>query len=254
MDADRKGSCLLGQPGTKGHKILCLIRHGQGVHNPKLNPVDLMYLVGMMQRDAHLTDKGRRQARALRSLMQSLPFEVVLVSPLTRTIETASEIFGDSEVPKHLVSLMCERCMMPADEGTPASQLKAKHPQIESWDGFDDLAEEFWPRRSMWNGDAEVAERAADFKQWLLCRNETCIALVGHSAFFSAMTGKPKLRNCEVNLHICHEPRQGHPQLVAFHILAMVQHIEQSKHDKASRACHPFPLQYFHQATSCARP
>ena len=26
---------------------------------------------------------------------------------------------------------------------------------------------------------------------------ETCLALVGHSAFFSTMTGLPKLANCE---------------------------------------------------------
>ena len=178
-------------------KLLCLIRHGQGEHNPRKNPLALNFIPAMLKRDASLTAKGRKQAGALEEPMSSLPFELIVVSPLSRTIETATEAFGSHPTPKMLCALMCERTTMPADQGTPKAQLLKKHPQLAEWLGFSDLVEQFWPARSLLSAEAEVSQRVADFKQWLLERPETCIALVGHSAFFSTFTGMPKLANCE---------------------------------------------------------
>jgi broad specificity phosphatase PhoE len=178
-------------------KMLCLIRHGQGEHNPRKNPLALKFIPAMFSRDAPLTAKGRRQAEALQQPMSSLPFDLIVVSPLSRTIETATEAFGTHPTPKMLCALMCERTTMPADQGTPKAQLLRKHPQLSGWLGFDELPEEFWPARSLKSAEAEVAERVSSFKQWLLARPEACIALVGHSAFFSTFTGLPKLANCE---------------------------------------------------------
>eukprot|EP00192_Tetraselmis_astigmatica_P019314 CAMPEP_0117688018 /NCGR_PEP_ID=MMETSP0804-20121206/23534_1 /TAXON_ID=1074897 /ORGANISM="Tetraselmis astigmatica, Strain CCMP880" /LENGTH=207 /DNA_ID=CAMNT_0005500299 /DNA_START=65 /DNA_END=685 /DNA_ORIENTATION=+ len=159
-------------------KKLCLIRHGHGVHNPRPNPLDLGFLHGMLQKDARLTVKGRQQARALQPLMTPYPFQLVAVSPLSRAIETATEAFHGSPVPKILCPLLCERCMMPADEGTPASQLLSKHPQLESWQGLAELEERFWPKRSLQDAEQEVVERVDNFKQWLLKRPEACVAPV----------------------------------------------------------------------------
>ena len=44
----------------------------------------------MFKRDARLTGKGRKQAGALQLPMQWMPFDLVVVSPLSRTIETAT--------------------------------------------------------------------------------------------------------------------------------------------------------------------
>ena len=95
----------------------------------------------MLRSDAPLTAKGVRQAAALRPVMAALPFELVVVSPLTRTIETATAIFGATGPPKRLCALMCERCTMPSDRGTPLSQLRARHPQLSTWQGVDDMPE-----------------------------------------------------------------------------------------------------------------
>ena len=178
-------------------KLLCLIRHGQGKHNPRKNPLALAFVPAMMRRDAPLTGKGRRQAASLEQPMSALPFEIILVSPLTRTIETATEAFGTHPTPKRLCHLMCERAAFPSDLGTPKATLRAKHPQISEWQGFDELPEHFWPPRSFKTAEQEVAARVAEFKEFLLRRPETCMALVGHSAFFASMTGLPKLANCE---------------------------------------------------------
>lgn len=41
------------------------------------------------------------------------------------------------------------------------------------------------------------------FKEWLINRPESCIAVVGHSAFFRDMLNTElKLKNCEVKLYI----------------------------------------------------
>ena len=59
------------------------------------------------------------------------------------------------------------------------------------------IVQVFWPARSLLNAEEEVAERVGEFKRWLLARPESCMAIVGHSAFFASMTGQPKLANCE---------------------------------------------------------
>ena len=179
-------------------KYLCLIRHGQGEHNPRKNPLAVGFIPKMLMRDAKLTGKGRKQAGALQQPMQWMPFDLIVVSPLSRTIETATAAFEEHPTPKRLCHLMCERATMPADQGTPKAQLLKKHPQLADWQGWDELSEHFWPPRSLKTAEQEVAARVEEFKSWLLARPETCFALVGHSAFFMTMTQmERKLSNCE---------------------------------------------------------
>ena len=111
---------------TASEKYLCLIRHGQGEHNPRSNPLALAFVPAMLKRDAKLTGKGKKQAAALNSPMQHMPFDLILVSPLTRTIQTATAAFEGHTTPKRLCHLMCERATMPADMGTPKAEVSAK--------------------------------------------------------------------------------------------------------------------------------
>ena len=204
---------MVSEPPTVSHavaaptiKYLCLIRHGQGEHNPRKNPLALAFLPAMLKRDARLTGKGKQQAGALQTPMHWMPFDLIVVSPLTRTIETASAAFDGHATPKHLCHLMCERATMPSDLGTPKAALLKKHPQIADWQGFEDLPEQFWPSRSLKSAEQEVAARVDEFKRWLLARPEACFALVGHSAFFQTFTAMDrKLQNCEASWFILGE-------------------------------------------------
>lgn len=112
-------------------KYLCLIRHGQGEHNPRSNPLALAFIPAMLKRDAKLTGKGKRQADALQIPMQHMPFDLICVSPLTRTIETATAAFDGHATPKRLCPLMCERATMPADMGTPKAEVGAPCASIQ---------------------------------------------------------------------------------------------------------------------------
>lgn len=186
-----------------GLKYLCLIRHGQGQHNPRNNPLALGFIPKMFKRDAKLTGKGRAQAAALQVPMHSLPFELILVSPLSRTIETATAAFAGHSTPKRLCHLMCERTTMRSDLGVKKSELLKKHPQLANkaeWQGFEEMPEEYWPPL-MGPGKAaeqEVEGRVAEFKRYLLAQPELCFACVGHSAFFRTFTGmEEKLENAE---------------------------------------------------------
>eukprot|EP00928_Gymnodinium_smaydae_P062514 TRINITY_DN46362_c0_g1_i1.p1 TRINITY_DN46362_c0_g1~~TRINITY_DN46362_c0_g1_i1.p1 ORF type:complete len:238 (+),score=42.99 TRINITY_DN46362_c0_g1_i1:128-841(+) len=64
---------------------ILLLRHGQGVHN----------LTGEDVRDAPLTEAGREQASSWRKHIGELGANVVLVSPLSRAVETACLAYAD---------------------------------------------------------------------------------------------------------------------------------------------------------------
>lgn len=77
-------------PGTK---TVYLIRHGEGFHN-----------IGYDHNlDAHLTPRGWAQTAALQQHLQALQpqlgIELVVVSPLRRTLETAAGVFGAKAPP-----------------------------------------------------------------------------------------------------------------------------------------------------------
>ena len=192
-------------------KLLCLIRHGQGKHNARPDPRFLWHLT--QGSDPELTSQGASQARALRASIPSRSwpaFELVVVSPLSRTIQTAHLVFGGDAVPKRLCALCTERCCARADVGTPKSRLAAKRPECSQWDGLDELEERWWPTQTLSHDEFWPVERVGRFKTWLLSRPESCMALVGHKGFtqcFTAGSELPKghrLGNCEaiwVRLH-----------------------------------------------------
>ena len=78
-------------------KVLHLIRHGQGYHNVAGGADPVAYRHWDWE-DAHLTPAGWQQALALRAHLAGLgpAFRpgLVVVSPLTRTLETAAGVFG----------------------------------------------------------------------------------------------------------------------------------------------------------------
>lgn len=86
-------------------KVLTLVRHAQGYHNAA-GERDREQYKSERYRDAHLTRRGWRQAEAAgrhwRGVYGGAPLpllprpELVVVSPLTRTLETACAIFGEA--------------------------------------------------------------------------------------------------------------------------------------------------------------
>ena len=86
--------------------ILC-IRHGQSTFNAAWAATG----ADPMHYDARLSALGREQVAATRALLVPYPVEIVLVSPLTRAIETALGVFDGhpGAPPMRIVPLLRER-------------------------------------------------------------------------------------------------------------------------------------------------
>jgi broad specificity phosphatase PhoE len=175
--------------------ILC-IRHGQSAFNAAYEETG----IDPMLFDARLTPKGEAQVLAAREILRDVPFDLVLISPLTRALQTAFGIFeGHFSSPRFRVeALHRERAESSCDVGRSPSALRADYPTLD----FDHLPEVWWHD----DGDPNalglriepletLMERMAHFSRFLASRPERRIAVVGHGTFFYHLTGT-FLPNC----------------------------------------------------------
>lgn len=174
------------------------IRHGESTFNAawRAMGIDPLYF------DAPLSDAGREQVRRARSTLTDYPVEVVITSPLTRALQTATGLFdGHPRRPRMLVAaLLRERVENSCDVGRSPVQLASDFRALD----FADLDDEWWHADGVPDARgvcvepvAAVAARAAEFRTFLLARPERFIAVVGHGTFLFHLTGT-LLNNCEV--------------------------------------------------------
>ncbi|MFO1302494.1 MAG: histidine phosphatase family protein [Burkholderiales bacterium] len=177
--------------------ILC-IRHGESTFNAAwaASPTDPMHW------DARLSARGREQVRQARASLAEHPVELVLVSPLTRAIETALGLFEDHPASPavEVVPLLRERVENSCDVGRRPAELAAEFSRLS----FAHMTDVWWhaegepdERGICVEPDARVQARVATFRQSLHARPERTIAVVGHGTFLRYLTGK-SLANCEV--------------------------------------------------------
>lgn len=176
--------------------ILC-IRHGESTFNAAWREAG----VDPLHFDAPLSEIGLEQVRQARTTLEDFPVELVITSPLTRALQTATGLFAaHPSTPRILVvALPRERVENSCDVGRSPMQLAADFPSLdlahlgEVWwhvDGVPDV------RGICVEPVAVVEARAAEFRSFLLSRPERRIAVVGHGTFFFHLTGR-FLANCE---------------------------------------------------------
>mmetsp|Transcript_8065 Transcript_8065/g.23734 ORF Transcript_8065/g.23734 Transcript_8065/m.23734 type:complete len:345 (+) Transcript_8065:56-1090(+) len=184
----------------EGHKTIYLVRHGQADHNVTGD---------LTKRDPRLTDLGRRQSRLLdvAPVLIGRQVELVVSSPLRRTLETAAIGFGEASPTPRFVAHpdAQETGSHPSDTGVPAEELKEEFGKL-----FDlSLCETDWfvkpapfdPQRLQvqQQGITALRERMARLAAWLLAQPEQSIALVAHHGVFGHLPGvEMELSNCEV--------------------------------------------------------
>ena len=174
--------------------------------------------------DSKLTPKGIRQSEDLKAHLAQRPsgsrsftaFDLVVVSPLTRTCETALHVFGQPRAPGSPAFLSKGE----APEGTmehnaginiPPPRFLVREECRERWgkyvcDGrrsITEIAAEF-PNFDFSEvqhdedifysdereSDDHCCERAVKFLEWLNQRPEKCIAVVTHSSFLRHLFGQ----------------------------------------------------------------
>ncbi|XP_073525775.1 uncharacterized protein [Phyllobates terribilis] len=194
-------------------KTIYLVRHAQGYHNVAGEKDHGSYM-SYDYVDATLTPLGWEQVDNLRKHVHASgiikKIELVIVSPLTRTMQTAVGVFGgegysngvdatplmvenawESSRPA-ISSLNCppflavEQCrehlgVHPCDKRRSIRENKPKFPGIDfSLIETDD--DVLW-KEDIRETDPEIAARGMKFMEWLWTREEKEIAIVSHSGF-----------------------------------------------------------------------
>ncbi|KAG5414703.1 hypothetical protein IGI04_002270 [Brassica rapa subsp. trilocularis] len=169
-------------------KTIHLVRHAQGVHNVEGEKNHDAYLSEDLF-DAHLTPLGWQQVDNLRKHVKasgiSNRIELVVVSPLLRTLQTAVGTFGG----EGYIDGVDAPPLMKAgagDSDRPAISSLNRPPFIAVESCREHLVETdedvLW-KPEVREEDKDLAARGVKFMNWLSTRKEKEIAVVTHSGF-----------------------------------------------------------------------
>lgn len=202
-------------------KKVHFIRHAEGHHNVLTAEMGTNTCLHRGDKPAHehslwdarLTAKGIDQARRLKEHLAHRPsggrsftaFDLVVVSPLTRTLETANHIFGPARqpgIPSFLAEangengvprpriLVREECRerwgeYVCDGRRPIREIMPEFPHFDFSEVEHDEDVFFTPDER--EPQEHACARAVQFLEWLNKRPEKCIAVVTHSSFLKHM-------------------------------------------------------------------
>lgn len=163
-------------------RCFCFVRHAQALHNVCDD--------NLWTPDNPLTPEGEQQCQKAheewgRNIFDSA--DLVIVSPMTRALQTAYLIGGLKPDDKRiLVSPACAEHLSGAtcDEGRPLDDVRRDLPWAQGWRGFADLPENWWTEER-----PEEALRVATFLRFLQERSERRIVVVSHGAFLGYIVG-----------------------------------------------------------------
>eukprot|EP01048_Picozoa_sp_COSAG05_P014273 COSAG05_NODE_1601_length_4438_cov_383.363909_1_plen_336_part_00 len=187
---------------TTGDKLktVIFIRHGESEYNlactgpdgnigmsPVGGPDGSMSRSTFDYEDAPLTAKGRDQALRLGPTLASSNIELVVASPLERTIETASLIFPPGQIPggKIVAYEGVREMMMPARESVNKRRSisdKTTRWEWVDWTQIQDDDDTTWERTAAAGRErsAQVHLRVSNFLNWVMGRPEQVVAVVTH--------------------------------------------------------------------------
>ena len=164
-------------------KSLYLIRHGYALHNELFPKLGVRAFRIPATIDAPLTHEGHLQAIELGySWKEKEEIELILVSPLTRALETCMNIFGDTNIPIESHEFLRE---YPIGEDTcnkrsSLNLLKKKYPKINF--NLSDDEDTLW-RENNRESINELENRLQIMIDYLKLKSEKKIAIIGHSSF-----------------------------------------------------------------------
>ena len=167
-------------------KTVHFLRHAQGWHNVAglEDPVNGYLRDDLV--DAELSTLGIEQCASFATSKVITDVELVVVSPMRRTLQTASQCFPHCIDSIPFVAHECIRettGLHPCDLRLPIDVHKGTHKHV-SFDHINDNEDPYYYKYTKCREPKEhVSSRAKEFFKWLHCRPEQEIAVVTHSAF-----------------------------------------------------------------------
>jgi len=157
-----------------------LLRHGQSYFNLLFNETR----VDPGIEDPELTPLGLQQAAAAAARLAGTALTRVIISPYTRTLQTAQPILDIHKVPVVIMHEVREQAAFTCDVGSAPDLLSARFPHHD----FAHLPPKWWNERG--ETTQETLARANAFRDHMAARDdhETTL-LVSHWAFIQALTG-----------------------------------------------------------------
>jgi len=177
-------------------RTVLLVRHGEGDHNAaerRLGSEQWENVEAKSDKyfDANLNGVGLRQCEDLNkafqlSLKSGLQVDVIIVSPLSRAIQTAKYGLASiwKKVPIYAVEMSRERFGKNiCDKRKSVTTLKKEFPEV-NFDFFMEGEDDTWfsPERET---DEQIDQRVTYFYNWLLRapKDWRSVVIVGHSSF-----------------------------------------------------------------------
>jgi len=161
-------------------KIYC-IRHGKSTHNVEYDKIGRAAFAGDKPFNSHLVADGVRQAtRLYENWKERKEIELIIVSPLQRTLETCECVFGKyNSVPVIVMDTLLE---FPQGSHTP-NYRESKSELQNMYSSYKFEINEKSYVYKLEETKKQLQDRVEILKKWLLNRNEINIALVGHNSF-----------------------------------------------------------------------
>ncbi|CAF0776876.1 unnamed protein product [Adineta steineri] len=180
-------------------KTLFLIRHGQSLANRD-------YDESSAYRDAGLTEQGIAQARALQKELDALQLDLVVVSPLTRALQTCQNALPPSySGPILVLSEIAEICSSYYSCGQKRSIVQPKFPNTFDWTNIPMDGIWWWQydQKRQSETDGYTRERMQKFRNFIQERPEQRIAVFAHGDYlYEFQEGKRSYpANCQVTAY-----------------------------------------------------
>lgn len=160
---------------------MILVRHGQTQFN---------VVYGATRQDPGivdpvLTEEGVRQAETAAETLRAHDLRRVLVSPYSRTLETAEIIAEALGLDVAVEPLVRERAFFKCDVGSPRSHLARRWPRF----AFGDLPERWWPEPE--ETEDELILRCTTFRGVMAETDDWAhVLVVSHWGFIRGLTGQ----------------------------------------------------------------
>jgi broad specificity phosphatase PhoE len=175
---------------------LIFIRHGQGEHT--LDIPNSFHIS-----DPSLTEEGIHQAKALNRNFPLTHSDVLITSPIRRTLQTA-QVWSEDIACKKIVSPLVSPRMFPQNPDSktlPCDQILTKERIREDFPDFhveEERASEWWKEGINTMPDIEFELLAKDFLEWCKSFGKKRVYIVSHDGTITSyrqfITGKELTR------------------------------------------------------------